>query len=358
MTVTGFILSGVFSDIPESAACQGLLCDFAEKTLYDNKISDVKIIESGSLFQSINSINNNEDSRFVLLSRDAEIDRKEDLSSDFCMSENIKYVTESGQLLGAFLVSPIEFSEILSIKKTRVLKATKITAANFGQILTERRNEIYKKLCSNNVYLESTQNICISPLSDIGSGSFIGNGSFIKGKSKIGKNCMITGMSRISDSDIGDNTSVLSAVILNSTIGENVSVGPFAYIRPGSYIADRVKVGDFVEIKNSKIDSGTKISHLTYVGDSDVGYGVNFGCGTITVNYDGLKKHRTVIGNNVFIGCNTNLVAPVEVGDNAFIAAGSTITDEIPPKSFAIARQRQITKENYVENKMPDMIKE
>ena len=169
---------------------------------------------------------------------------------------------------------------------------------------------------------------------------------------------MITGMSRISDSDIGDNTSVLSAVILNSTIGENVSVGPFAYIRPGSYIADRVKVGDFVEIKNSKIDSGTKISHLTYVGDSDVGYGVNFGCGTITVNYDGLKKHRTVIGNNVFIGCNTNLVAPVEVGDNAFIAAGSTITDEIPPKSFAIARQRQITKENYVENKMPDMIKE
>ena len=112
-----------------------------------------------------------------------------------------------------------------------------------------------------------------------------------------------------------------------------------------------------MEIKNSVIGDGTKISHLTYVGDSDVGGGVNFGCGTVTVNYDGIKKHRTVIGDNVFIGCNTNLVAPVTVGDNAFIAAGSTITEEIPPESFAIARQRQTTKENYVAQKMPGMIK-
>ena len=112
-----------------------------------------------------------------------------------------------------------------------------------------------------------------------------------------------------------------------------------------------IRVGDFVEIKNSTIADGTKISHLTYVGDSDVGKNVNFGCGTVTVNYDGKNKFRTTIGNNAFIGCNTNLVAPVTVGDNSFIAAGSTITDEVPEDGFAIARERQTVKNGWVKPK-------
>lgn len=138
---------------------------------------------------------------------------------------------------------------------------------------------------------------------------------------------------------------------MDSSVGSDTTVGPYAYVRPNSRIGSHVKVGDFVEVKNSTVDDGTKISHLTYVGDSDVGKNVNFGCGTVTVNYDGKNKFRTTIGNNAFIGCNTNLVAPVTVGDNSFIAAGSTITDEVPEDGFAIARQRQTVKNGWVKPK-------
>lgn len=138
---------------------------------------------------------------------------------------------------------------------------------------------------------------------------------------------------------------------MESSVGSDTTVGPYAYVRPNSHIGSHVKVGDFVEVKNSTVDDGTKISHLTYVGDSDVGKNVNFGCGTVTVNYDGKNKFRTTIGNNAFIGCNTNLVAPVTVGDNSFIAAGSTITDEVPEDGFAIARQRQTVKNGWIKPK-------
>ena len=359
MTVTGFILSGVFSHIPDSVAKQAMLCDFAEKTLNDNKIYDVKIVESGSLSDAIKNTNNNEDSRYVILSLDAAIDISEDLSSDFCVSENIRYITKTGEFLGAVLTRAADIEDVMSINKTKtLLKSEKITAQNFADISGRRKTAVASALAQDGVFIENIQTACISPLAEIGQGSFIGGQVFIDGRCRIGRNCTVSGVSRISRCDIGDNTAVLSAVMLDSKVGGSVSIGPFAYIRPNCTISNGVKVGDFVELKNSSIGSGTKISHLTYVGDSDVGYGVNFGCGTITVNYDGIKKHRTVIGNNVFIGCNANLVAPVSVGDNAFIAAGSTITDEIPPESFAVARQRQITKEGYVRQKMPDMLKD
>ncbi len=130
-------------------------------------------------------------------------------------------------------------------------------------------------------------------------------------------------------------------------MGSGVTVGPFAYVRPNSVIGDRVKLGDFVEIKNSRIGDGTKVAHLTYVGDSDVGKNVNFGCGTVTVNYDRAKKHRTVIEDDAFIGCNTNLVAPVTVGRGAYTAAGSTVTDDVPPQALAVARARQTNKRDW-----------
>ena len=134
---------------------------------------------------------------------------------------------------------------------------------------------------------------------------------------------------------------------MDSSIDEGTTVGPFAYIRPNCNVGKNVRVGDFVELKNSNIGDGTKISHLTYVGDSDVGQNINFGCGTVTVNYDGKKKYRTVIEDNAFIGCNTNLVAPVKVGKGAYTAAGSTITEDVPENSLAIARERQVVKENW-----------
>ena len=145
----------------------------------------------------------------------------------------------------------------------------------------------------------------------------------------------------IINSVIKENTIVYSSYIEDSEIGRDCVVGPFAHIRPNTKIANNVKVGNFVEIKKSEIESGTKISHLTYVGDSVVGKNCNFGCGTITCNYDGKHKHKTIIGNNVFIGSNSNLVAPVEIKDNCFIAAGSTITKDLKENTFAISRVNQ-----------------
>ena len=128
---------------------------------------------------------------------------------------------------------------------------------------------------------------------------------------------------------------------MDSNIGDNSTVGPYAYIRPNSVIGKNVKIGDFVEVKNSVIDEGTKVSHLTYIGDSDVGKNINFGCGTVTVNYDGKNKFRTTIEDDAFIGCNTNLIAPVTVKKGSYIAAGSTITKEVPEDALAVARARQ-----------------
>jgi bifunctional UDP-N-acetylglucosamine pyrophosphorylase/glucosamine-1-phosphate N-acetyltransferase len=150
---------------------------------------------------------------------------------------------------------------------------------------------------------------------------------------------------------IGSESRIQNSVLIDARVGKRTEIGPFAYLRPGAVIGDDCRVGDFVEVKNSSVGNRTKIAHLGYVGDSDVGENVNWGCGAITANYDGKHKHRTVIGDNVFVGCNSNLIAPVNLGDGAFIAAGSTITDEVPPAAIAIARQRQTTKLNWKNNK-------
>jgi bifunctional UDP-N-acetylglucosamine pyrophosphorylase/glucosamine-1-phosphate N-acetyltransferase len=135
-------------------------------------------------------------------------------------------------------------------------------------------------------------------------------------------------------------------VIQQAKIGENCQIGPFAYIRKGTVVGDRSRIGDFVEVKNATLGNNTKASHLAYIGDAEIGDNVNFGCGAITANYDGVNKHRTVVEDGAFIGSNVNLIAPVTVRSDAFVAAGSTITDEVPSGAFAIARERQTTKEN------------
>lgn len=169
----------------------------------------------------------------------------------------------------------------------------------------------------------------------------------LRGKTKIGENVTVGANTIIRDSQIEDGVDILNSVILDSYVDAGAHIGPFAYLRPNSSIGKNVKIGDFVEIKNATLDEGTKVSHLTYVGDADVGKAVNFGCGCVTVNYDGAKKYRTTVGDHAFIGCNTNLVSPVHVHDNAYIAAGSTITDEVPESALAIARSRQVNKLNW-----------
>ncbi len=170
--------------------------------------------------------------------------------------------------------------------------------------------------------------------------------------SQVAADCEIGPFSHIRDgAEIGRGSRVAQSRIEDSQVAEDCNIGPFSYIRPGSVIGSRVRIGDFVEIKNSVIGEDTMISHLTYVGDADVGRKVNFGCGTVLVNYDGIEKHRSVIGDHAFIGCNTNLVSPVQIGEGAFTAAGSTITEDLPPGSLGIARARQQIKENWVTNR-------
>ena len=181
----------------------------------------------------------------------------------------------------------------------------------------------------------------------VGAGTLLLPGTILRGATTVGEGCEIGPNTMLVNCTVGNKVTVNSSQCFDSTVEDGAEVGPFAYIRPNCHVAAHVKVGDFVELKNSSIGPETKISHLTYIGDSDVGEGVNFGCGTVTVNYDGAAKHRTTIGDYAFIGCNTNLVAPVTLGEGAYTAAGSTITEDVPGDALAIARARQVNKDGY-----------
>lgn len=182
--------------------------------------------------------------------------------------------------------------------------------------------------------------IIISPDAVIKEGATILPGSIIRGKSVIGERAVIGPNSVIDNSEIGAETVINASHITDSTVGTGTKIGPFTQLRPNSHIGNGVKIGDFVEIKNSTVGDCTSVAHLTYIGDSDVGRRVNFGCGTVTVNYDGKNKYRTQIDDFAFIGCNSNLIAPVKVGKNAYTAAGSTVTSDVPDDSLYICREK------------------
>lgn len=192
----------------------------------------------------------------------------------------------------------------------------------------------------------------------IGADTVILPGTLLEKGTVIGPGCVIGPNSRIVSSILAARVQVANSVVIESEVGEETMVGPFAYLRPGSRIGRHVKIGDFVEIKKSVIGDDTKISHLTYVGDAEVGQRVNLGCGVVVVNYDGRSKHRTVIGDDAFIGCNSNLVSPVEVKEHAYVAAGSTITQEVPAYALGIARSRQTVLEDWVKRRGYDKPRE
>ena len=222
---------------------------------------------------------------------------------------------------------------------------SRVQLAEAAKIMRKRINTYYME---NGVTIVDPDNTYIDAGVEIGEDTIVYPGCMIEGNTVIGCDCKIGPNTNLKDTTVGNSTSVKSSTVTESKIGDNTNVGPYAYIRPNCVIGNEVKIGDFVEVKNSNIGNGTKVSHLTYIGDSDVGERINFGCGTVTVNYDGSKKFRTVIEDDVFIGCNTNLVAPVKVNKGAYIAAGSTITDEVPENSLAIARSRQINKFGWI----------
>lgn len=186
----------------------------------------------------------------------------------------------------------------------------------------------------------------ISPEAQIAEDVVIYPNNNIIGNTVIGKGTVIMPNCIITDSIIGENAKVTAAVMEEARIGDNTTVGPFAYLRKGACIGNHCRIGDFVEIKNSVIGDYTKASHLAYVGDVTIGERCNVGCGVIFVNYDGKKKHRSTVEDNCFIGSNCNIIAPVTLRENSYIAAGTTVTDETPNDSFVIGRSRQIVKES------------
>lgn len=220
--------------------------------------------------------------------------------------------------------------------------------AQLAQVEAILRNRINIKHMENGVTIIDPASTYIGADVKIGRDTIVYPGNVIEGNTVIGENCTLYPNSRISDCTIADNVEIQSSVILQSEIGNNTTVGPFAYIRPESKIGNSVRVGDFVEIKKSTIGDNTKVSHLTYIGDAEVGENCNFGCGTVTVNYDGKNKNKTIIGNNSFIGCNTNLISPIKVEDNTYIAAGSTITNDVKEGDLAVARAKQRNIEGWV----------
>ena len=202
-------------------------------------------------------------------------------------------------------------------------------------------------LAAAGVSIWDYSNTYVEPTVFVGAGTELLPGTVLRGTTSIADGCTIGPNSYLENVKVGEGTKVNASQVYDSEIGSDTTVGPFAYVRPGSRIGSHVRCGDFVEVKNSTIGDGTKISHLTYIGDSDVGRDINFGCGTVTVNYDRVKKSRTVIDDNAFIGCNANLIAPVHIGEGAYIAAGSTVTDDVPPAALAIARARQQNKRDW-----------
>lgn len=225
---------------------------------------------------------------------------------------------------------------------------SRVQLADVTKIMQKRINEQHML---NGVTIINPDQAYIGKDVEIGMDTIIYPNTIIEGKTTIGANCIVGPSTKVLYSQIGDYSAIDQSTVLRSSIGQYTSVGPFAYIRPDCKIGDHIKIGDFVEIKNASIGNNTKVSHLTYIGDADVGEYVNFGCGTVVVNYDGVHKHRTVIEDRAFIGCNTNLIAPVKVEEKAYTAAGSTITVDVPAYGLGIARARQVVIEDWVKRK-------
>lgn len=235
-------------------------------------------------------------------------------------------------------------------------RAVEILGANSREELSDLERLRRKQICSHwmnsGVSFEDPAATYIDEEVRIGQDSFIGAGTRLRGTTVLGERTIIDGNSSITDSQIGDGVHVkLSCVISEAKVANGVDIGPFAHLRPGTVLAEKVRIGNFVETKQAALGVGAKANHLSYIGDASIGEGSNIGAGTITCNYDGEKKSKTTIGNGVFIGSNSCLVAPVTIGEGAFVGAGSTITEDVPGGALGLGRERQTNIEGWVARK-------
>ncbi|MBD8071018.1 bifunctional UDP-N-acetylglucosamine diphosphorylase/glucosamine-1-phosphate N-acetyltransferase GlmU [Bacillus sp. PS06] len=259
------------------------------------------------------------------------------VQGEYYLPDVIEILKNQGHIVSAY--QTMSFAETLGVNDRYALSQAEKTM----------KLRINKQHMLNGVTIIDPDNTYIGADVSIGQDTVILPGTIISGSSSIASNCEIGPHTEIRECKIGERTVIRQSVAHNSSIGNDVNIGPFAHIRPDSMIDDEVKVGNFVELKKAVFGKGSKASHLSYIGDAEVGADVNIGCGTITVNYDGKNKYLTKIEDGVFVGCNSNLIAPVTIGKDAYIAAGSTINQDVPSKALSIARARQVNKENYID---------
>ena len=259
---------------------------------------------------------------------------------EYYLTDIIEILKDAGKTVAAYQTE--DFDESMGVND-------RIALAKANELMRQRINKMHMV---NGVSFVDPATTYIDAGVEIGSDTVIEAGVQLQGKTVIGSDCVIGAHSRIVDSVIEDHVVVEHSVIEKSLLKSHADVGPFAHLRPKAEIGEGVHIGNFVEVKNAEIGKNTKVGHLTYVGDATLGEEINVGCGVVFVNYDGKNKHRTTIGDHSFIGSNANIIAPVEIAKNTSVAAGSTITEDIPEYAMAIARARQVNKEEYAK-KLP-----
>ncbi|OGW14411.1 MAG: UDP-N-acetylglucosamine diphosphorylase/glucosamine-1-phosphate N-acetyltransferase [Nitrospirae bacterium GWA2_42_11] len=307
----------------------GSILRIVEERDADNEIKKIKEIHSGTyVFDSL------------FLSEVLREIKSENAQREFYLTDSIETGLKKGFKVYAY--KTIEREEIIGINSRNELA--------MANIIMRRR--INNRHMLNGVTMINPDNTYVGMDVSIGQDVTIYPGATIEGNTTIGSRSVIYPNSRIVNSQIGSDVNIKdSSVIEDSRIGDGSQVGPFAHLRPGTILDKNVRIGNYVELKKAFMGEGSKANHLTYLGDAEIGSNVNIGAGTITCNYDGKKKHRTTIGDGVFVGSDVQFVAPVKIGEGAFIAAGSTVTKDVPPGSLAISRVEQKNMEGWVEKR-------
>jgi len=282
--------------------------------------SGIYLVNAKLLKESLKKINNNNS------------------QNEYYLTDIVEILKNENEKIGTYIIE--DNNEILGVNSRKQLLEVE-------KIFKER---IFDKHMENGVTI-TDYSVYIGKDVIIGMDTVILPGAYIVGNSVIGDDCIIGPNCRIENSTIKDLVEVRDSTIIDSEVDDSSKIGPYAYLRPNSKIGKNVKIGDFVEVKNAFVGEGSKVSHLSYIGDGEIGKNVNIGCGVVFVNYNGKDKNRTIVKDNAFIGCNSNLIAPVVIEENSYVAAGSTITDLVPSGALSIARQKQLNKLGWVNDK-------
>lgn len=296
--------------------------DASEEEILINEInSGVFLIDTSLLKEYIEKLDNNNE------------------QGEYYITDLVEVLNKDNYKVGGYKI--FDEDEIIGINDRVLLqKATRV--------IQRRINESHML---NGVTIENPDTVFIHKSVIIKKDAYIRQSTYLMGDSVIESNAIIGPNSVVENTHIGENSLVNNSQIYNSKVSDNTNIGPYAYIRPNSFIGANCKIGNFVEIKNSKVLDNSKVSHLAYVGDSDIGRNVNIGCGAVFVNFDGEKKHRSVVEDDSFIGCNSNIISPVKIGKASFVAAGTTVTEDVESNSLSIGRTKAIEKKNWVKNK-------